>query len=210
MIKSPLAFLQLQLKAMSIHYFIVKFDEFERKVKEIFSHNISCLADEKKQLLYFYLAGVKCSTYIDYTAKAIQTVKLRFTKDEKFTSFTLNQIVKIQRQELMFGIFEFNIPSINNKSTEYTFTDCCLKLISMRNKLAHEMADLSFGEKDIIELLSNEYIHKNSSSWFQTMDADKMDDDTKHIFSNLVMIERIMRLLEEREDTYENQAMDTQ
>ena len=198
------SFTQLQLEALSIRYFIVKYDEFERKVKTLFSSNISKVSPENKQMLYFFLAGIKCSARIDYLSNSLKTDDARYSENEKFTHLSFSQIIKIQRQNHVLDLFEFNVPSINSKTTEYTFTDCCVKLLSMRNKLAHEMARLSFVDKDIIELLSNEYIKNNSSVWFSSMDTELMNNETKCIFSNLLMLLQIERLLIEREASYEH------
>lgn len=202
------AFIQLQLEALSIWHYITKYDEFERKVKTLFSDNISRVSPEKKQILYFFLAGIKCSARIEYVSNSLKTDDAKFSSNEKFNQLSLSQMIKIQRQNNIMDFFEFNIPSINNRTAEYTFTDCCIKLLSMRNKLAHEMAHLSFGDKDIIELLSNEQIKNNSAAWFATMDTDIMNGETKCIFSNLIMLEQIKKLLIEREANYEHQTMD--
>ena len=198
------SFMQLQLEALSVRYFIVKYDEFECKVKELFSSNISKVTPENKQMLYFFLAGIKCSARIDYVSNSLKTDVAKYSVNEKFSQLSFSQIIKIQRQNHVLDLFEFNIPSINSKTTEYTFTDCCVKLLNMRNKLSHEMDRLSFADKDIIELLSNEYIKNKSSVWFSTMDTELMNYETKCIFSNLLMLEKIEQLLNERKASYEH------
>ena len=102
--------------------------------------------------------------------------------------FTSNQIIKIHRQCHLLDMFDFNIQSINNKNTEYTFADSYIKLLNMRNKLAHELSHLVFKGSDVIELLSNDYIEKNSSEWLSYLDTKLMTDESKSIFSNLIII----------------------
>lgn len=199
MIVDNRAFVQLELEALSVRYFVVKYSELERKVKDLFRQNISSISGENRQLLYFYLAGIKCSAHIEYGINALKTDDVRFLANEKFAQFSLSQIIKIQRHNHLLTLFEFNIPSLNRTSTEYTFSDCCVKLLSMRNKLAHEISHLSFDDKDIIELLSNEYIRNNSSRWFSSLDTELMNDETKYIFSNVIIMDQIMTLLCERE-----------
>ncbi len=191
-------FVQLQLEALSVRYFIVKFDELESQVKNLFSHNIGKISNENKQMLYFYLAGIK-GTYIDYSSNSLKTNDAKYSATEKFSQFSLSQIIKIQRQNNLLDLFDFTIQSLNSKTSAYTFTDCCVKLINMRNKLAHEIAHLSFTDKDIIELLSNDYIKNNSTSLYGSLDTEQMNDDTKCIFSNIIMMEQVIDSLSKRE-----------
>lgn len=193
------AFVQLQLEALSVRYFIVKYDEFESQVKTLFKSNIEKISSQNKQLLYFYLAGIKGAPFIDYGSNSLKVNEAKYSETEKFSQLSLSQVIKIQRQNHLLEIFEFTIPSLIRKNSEYTFTDCCIKLLNMRNKLAHEMAHLSFTDKDIIELLSNDYIKDNSVAWYESLDTTLMNDESKSIFSNLLMMEQIMELLGKQE-----------
>ncbi|MBQ7923180.1 MAG: hypothetical protein IJ325_11525 [Clostridia bacterium] len=191
-------FITLQLESLAIRYFIIKYDAFEKTVKEIFSNNISSISPENKNLLYFYLAGLKRSSYIDYEKISLKTDDLKFSKTEAFSGFSLSNIIKIQEKNHLLDIFNFNIPSLTNKSTEYPFTECCKKLLNMRNKLAHEMSRLTFKNNDIIEVLTSTYIKELGTDWFSTLDTDLMNDETKYIFSNLIMLERIFEQLKNK------------
>lgn len=191
-------FITLQLESLAIRYFIIEYDAFEKNVKEIFSNNISSICPENKNLLYFYLAGLKRSSYIDYEKTSLKTDDLKFSKTEAFSGFSLSNIIKIQEKNHLLDIFNFNIPSLTNKSTEYPFTECCKKLLNMRNKLAHEMSRLAFKNNDIIEVLTTTHIKEMGTDWFSTLDTDLMNDETKYIFSNLIMLERISEQLKNR------------
>lgn len=204
MVTDNRAFVQLQLEALSVRYFIVKYDEFESKVKDLFKRNIDKISSQNKQLLYFYLAGIKSTPFIDYGSNSLKVNNAQYSEIEKFSQFSLSQVIKIQRQNHLLDMFEFTIPSLIRKNSEYTFTDCCIKLLNMRNKLAHEMAHLSFTDKDIIELLSNEYIKDTSVLWYNSLDTALMTDETKSIFSNLLMMDRIMELLNKQEVKHEH------
>lgn len=201
-------FVVLQFEALSIRYFIIKYAEFENIVKHLFRSNLSLINETNKQMLYFYLAGIKHSSYIEYTTNSLKTNTAQFLTDESFAMLSLSQIIKIQRQNHLLKIFDFNIPSIMKKSVEYEFTDCCIKLLSMRNKLAHEMSDLAFDDKDTIELLSNAYIKENSSTWFSTLDTELMSNGAKQIFSNIIMLDIIIKLLHEQEVSDEHKTVD--
>ena len=94
-------FITLQLESLAIRYFIIKYDAFEKTVKEIFSNNISSISPENKNLLYFYLAGLKRSSYIDYEKISLKTDDLKFSKTEAFSGFSLSNIIKIQEKNFM-------------------------------------------------------------------------------------------------------------
>lgn len=198
----------LQLKALTVYYYSIRYSELEHIVKDIFQNKIECITTENKHLLYFYLAGIKQVPFIEYSSCTLKTNSTQFSLDERFSSFSFAQIVKIQRQKHIIDSFEFTIPSINNRTVAYDFSDCCEKIISTRNKLAHERTDLSFSNKDIIEVLSDEQIKLRSSDWFSSLDPELMNDETKVIFSNLVFIMCIIERLSERSDSIESEAMD--
>ena len=186
-------FIEIQIEALLIRQFIVVYDELETEIRNIFTENISIISPQKKELLFFYLAGIKSNVHIDYGNRSLSVVSARYCSNENFSMFTSNQIIKIHRQCHLLDMFDFNIQSINNKNTEYTFTDSYIKLLNMRNKLAHELSHLVFKDSDVIELLANDYIEKNSSEWLSYLDAKLMTDESKSIFSNLIMMNVIIK-----------------
>ena len=195
-------FIQLQIEAIVIRYYIVLYDELEKEIKRLFSEKIAQIDATKKELLYFYLAGIKSNNvHIEYGSKALVVTNSRFSSEENFSMLTLSQIIKIQREEHLLDVFDFNIQSINSKTTEYLFTDCCIKLLNMRNKLAHEISSLKFMDQDIIEILSNEYIENNGSEWFSSLDTKLMTDESKSIFSNLIIMKKILSAVRKRVET---------
>lgn len=195
-------FIQLQIEALVIRYYIVLYDELEKEIKRLFSEKIAQIDATKKELLYFYLAGIKSNNvHIEYGSKALVVTNSRFSSEENFSMLTLSQIIKIQREEHLLDVFDFNIQSINSKTTEYLFTDCCIKLLNMRNKLAHEISSLKFMDQDIIEILSNEYIENNGSEWFSSLDTKLMTDESKSIFSNLIIMKKILSAVRKRVET---------
>lgn len=194
-------FLELQLEALSVRYFIIKYDELEKKIKQLFDQNISKIDTKNLNLLYFYFTGIKSNNvYCDFEHNSLKMDIIRFSEEERFAQFTMNQIIKIQRKQNLLNLFDFRVQSINRKTTTYPFTDCCIKIIAMRNKLAHEMSSLAFKDKEIIELLSDEYIKNNSEDWFGTLDTGLMNNNTKCIFSNLIILIHILDILNKLED----------
>lgn len=202
MTKGNREFIQFQIEALVIRYYIALYDKLEREIKHIFSDNINQIDPTKKELLYFYLAGIKSNNVsIEYGSKTLSVLNSKFSPEENFSMLTLSQIIKIQREEHLLDIFDFNIQSINSKTTEYPFTDCCIKLLKMRNKIAHEISTLKFMDQDIIEILSNEYIENNGSEWFSSLDTKLMTYEAKSIFSNLIIMKKILSEVRKRVDT---------
>ena len=191
-------FIETQIEALLIRQFIVVYDELETEIRNIFTENISIISSKNKELLFFYLAGIKSNVHIEYGNHSLSAVSAQYCSNENFSMFTSNQIIKIHRQCHLLDMFDFNIQSINNKNTEYTFTDSYIKLLNMRNKLAHELSHLVFKDSDVIELLANDYIEKNSSEWLSYLDAKLMTDESKSIFSNLIMMNVIIKELKRR------------
>ena len=203
-------FQALQIKALAIYYFSIHFANLEQIVKNIFKEKIHEINDTHKNLLYFYLAGIKQSAHIEYSSNSLKTEPVAFSVSESFASFSFAQIVKIQRQNHLNSVFDFTIPSINNKNVEYDFSDCCEKLINTRNKLAHERSVISFTNKEIIELLPDSQISLRSAEWFSSLDPDLMDNETKVVFCNLIFMEQIVSLLKARGGQNEPETVDSE
>lgn len=66
----------------------------------------------------------------------------------------------------------------------------------MRNMLAHEMVDLQFKDKHLIELLNMEQLEDQDFEIMQNFDIGKMDNMTQYIASNLVYMLKIIAVLE--------------
>ena len=192
-------FVQFQIEALTIRYFNKFFNELEIELKTYFTNNILSVSSEKRELLYFALSGIK-SNQITFEADnaSISLEKVKYKKDETFSVFTANQIIKLQKKYNLLTKLNFTIQSYNSKTTVYPFTDCFLKLISMRNKLAHEMTHLAFRDSDIIEIVSNNFICEQSDKWFYTLDTTVMSDESKSIFSNLLFMENMLSELRKR------------
>ena len=80
---------------------------------------------------------------------------------------------------------------------QYAFHDSCLKLINMRNKLAHELDSIVFkSSNDIIETLSFSTIEHNKIDWLEDFDLSKMDDMALGIYSNIIYMNIIINTLQ--------------
>lgn len=192
-------FAQRQIEALSIRYYTKLYNELENEIKDYFVENISSISSKNRELLYFALAGIKSNQIVFEVDNASITLqKVKYISDEKFSAFTVNQIIKLQKKYDLLPDLNFNVQSINRKKTVYPFSDCVLKLINMRNKLAHEMSHLSFKDSDIIEIVSNDCICEKSQLWFEALDTTLMSDEAKCIFSNLLIMENLLTELRKR------------
>jgi len=190
---------------------MILFENVAKKSMEIFKRYVKSMPAEYKNPLYFYLAGIRGSkSYIafDKRVPTIHTDDVSYSKDEEFGSFSFSNVLNIQRTHGFLKCFDFTIPSINQRQSEYPFVDSCKKLVKMRNKLAHERATLSFEDADIVELLPDSKIENAAESMYGTVSADHMSDETKAIFSNLIIMQRIMQQLVELEEKSSHESMD--
>ena len=142
----------------------------------------------------FYYGG-KIGTYIEYEAHSVRLNSLDFKEGELFKTLSINQIVKIFKNSPHLKAFNFDVESIRLSTTAFTFYDCIIRLLNMRNKLAHEVVDLQFSNRDLIELLSHEQIAREQFDLLQNYDIRKMDEMTLYIASNIVYIRKLLSKL---------------
>ena len=108
----------------------------------------------------------------------------------------INQILKFNKTANIIKKYNVSLNSVQRESTVFDLQGCIIKLINMRNVLAHEIYECSFKDKDIIELLSNEKIRDAHFEFLANFDTDLMDDMTKTIISNYYYMRKIISLLE--------------
>lgn len=182
--------LSLQIRSLLVFEFLHEFNKLEKIVRYVFEINIPNMSDKIIQQLYFYYGG-QIGTYIEYESHSLKIKNLIFKEEEKFRELSINQIVKIFKNNNSFNIFDFSIASVQRNSTEFSFYDCVIRLLNMRNKLAHEVSDLQFENKDLVEMLSFEKISNEPFELLQNYDLQKMDDMTRYIASNIIYIRKL-------------------
>lgn len=204
-------FLQMELHAIAVYNYMTEFEILEKEARRIFCSFVKYMAPTDKIPYFFYLAGLRSSSIelkILSTTPSIHSSDLAFSENEDFKSMTFNNLLKIQQQHGIQPCFDFSISSINIPTMEYPFVICCRKLISMRNKLAHERASLSFKDSDIIELLSDDKIHSESDPIYGSLSTSSMSDETKAVFSNLIIMAHALSELKKREEVLSRERMD--
>lgn len=186
--------ISLQLKSLVVFEFLKEYNELEQTIRKVFEKNLSTLPQKILQQLYFYYGG-KIGTYIEYEAHSVRLNSLDFKEGELFKTLSINQIIKIFKESPYLEDFNFVVESVQRTTTVFPFYDCAIRLLNMRNKLAHEVVDLQFKDRDLIELLSHEQIAREPFDLLQNYDVRKMDDMTLYIASNIVYIRKLLSKL---------------
>lgn len=188
--------ISLQLKSLLIYDFLKSYNLFEKYVRNAFEASLPTLSTSTMQQMYFLLGG-RIGTYIEYQGPCIKLTSISYKDDEQFKNFSVNQIIRLFKVSHCVEAFEFEIVSLQRPRTSYPFIDCAIKLINMRNKLAHELEELHFKDSDLIELLSLDNIRKEPFELLQNYDIGNLDDSTKYIASNIIYMRRLIQHLEE-------------
>lgn len=181
----------LQNKSVILYSFLEKYNQLELLIRGIFESHLSSFKSELINELYFYYGG-RIGTYIEYETDALKLSTITFNKQESFKSLTLNQIIRVCREKKCIDVFHKEIQSLKKQSTTLILCDCLLKFLSMRNCLAHELADVSFKDKDIVELLSDEILNTYSEKKFVNIDSSNLDSMSKHILSNIIYMDIVI------------------
>ena len=186
--------LSLQIRSLMVYGFLDEYNRLERTIRNVFEDSIEVLPANFKQQLYFYYGG-KIGTYIEYESQSIKIKEMNYTEKEQFKDFSINQIIKIFKYNKNLERFNFSIESIQRPTIVFPFYDCVIRLLNMRNKLAHEVGELSFKDGDLVELLSPEQISQEPFILLQSYDLLKMDEMTQYVASNIIYIRKIISKL---------------
>lgn len=188
----------LQIKSLLIVKFISSYAKLEKLIKNIFQKEIVLVDHKFKSKLYFlYGSTVGNDIFYNHDTETLDlSCKRKYDDTELFKILTINKIIKFDRKEKIITPFKFTIASIQVAMQEYEFHDSCIKLINMRNKLAHEIDSIAFKDSDIIEVLSKQSMRNNPIDWVDDMDLDKIDDIASGIYSNIIYVYKIIEKLQ--------------
>ena len=176
-------------KKIAVYEFLNKFNILERKIKDDFYNQVTSLSAEERNKLYFYYGGLTSKVLVEYENELLANNKIKFKKNEEFKEFTLNQIIKITESFEWWERYPENIDSLA-RNIEHTYRGSLIRLLSMRNKLAHELSNLSFKDKDCIELLPKNILEEKLSISFNPGVED--DDQLQMLLSNIVYLDVIL------------------
>lgn len=187
--------LREHIRSLMVFTFLNEYIQLEFVIRKVFEVNIDTLPPNILQQLYFYYGG-KISTYIEYESHGVKVKELKYNEKEQFKDFSIIQIIKVFKKNNCLKAFNFSIDSIRNSIKSISFYDCIIRLINMRNILAHELTNLTFNEKDIVEMLSINQISEESFNLLKNYDLSIMDDTTQCIASNIVYIRKLILKLD--------------
>lgn len=189
----------LIVKSLLIVQYISLYARLEKALVKIFREEIKAISHEHKNKLYFMHGAFLSSRIVyqyDIESFEVQGSKKSwgFNEDDVFNTLNLNKILRFDRKEMLIDKFKIEIQSIQRPIIQLDFKDSCIKLLEMRNKLAHEFDQLSFDDKCIIEQLSESIIKEQISkySWLENYDSTSMDNISIGLFSNYVYTDLIM------------------
>lgn len=185
----------LQIRSVIIFEFLNEYNKFENTVRKTFEKNIPSLPANILQKLYFYNGG-RIGTYIDYGESSVKLNVASFKEDDLFKELTINQIIKIFKADSYISDFDFCIESLQKATVTIPFFNCAICLINMRNKLAHELVDIEFKNRDSIDLLTLDQIEEQNFRILQNFDIKKMDNTTQYIASNIIYMKKVINTLE--------------
>lgn len=191
-----------QLKSILIVRYVSCYAKLEKLILKTFQDDIISVDHQKKNKLYFYYGIHVGNVYYNFANNRVCLVNENTTYDtnEMFKSLNLNKVVKFEKNEHLLDLFNIEITSILRPATSFPILDCCEKLISMRNKLAHETDQLQFKDTtDVIERLTSQYLKEYENEYTKQFELDKINDDLLiAILSNLIYIEKIEQVIQNK------------
>lgn len=184
------------IEALIIYNYLREYIEFENIVKKEFISNFTALNEEYKNRVYFYLGGVgSMNTYIDYDTYSLVKETNRYDNSKLLNRLTMNQIIKLERKEKAIESFNKSVKSIQRPMMEFSFYDCCIKLINTRNKMAHEFCNLDIKDKDSIEILSKAKIEQMKPEWLSDFEYNELENSMQAILSNYIYMKEMKKIL---------------
>jgi hypothetical protein len=178
-------------------YYFDNFSQLEKEIRAKFELSLTELDNNFKNKLFFYLGSNHMLKFgIEYVdEKATGTYK-KFNQTESFKEFPLAKIIKIDKKDKMIPNFDLVFSSINSSMITYQFHDIVIKLINMRNILAHESSHFNFTERDhIIESLSIDKINNSNILDIDGYIFSHQNEQNNHIISNLFHMQKVVEIL---------------
>lgn len=185
--------LSLQARSIAVYCFLDKYNILEEMILDNFKRNIVLSPPEVLNKVYFY-SGSKVSSYINPEKLSIEANPIYFDLKKEFQNFTLNEVLKIDKNTSIIPILNKRI-TLKQKKVEMEIRDCVRCFLGMRNRLAHRMHNVSFKNGDYVEILSGDKILESGIEYDFSNYEDVMDDITQQVLSNLVYMIQIQKLI---------------
>jgi hypothetical protein len=192
-----LEFQNFKTGALLRTYYFDSFSMLEKGIRLKFESSLDTLDVNFKNKLFFYLGSNHMFKFgLDYINDKATVTHKKFKIDESFKEFPLAKIIKIDKKDRMISDFNLSINSINKKTISYEFHDVVIKLINMRNILAHEPINFNFTEKEhIIESLSIDKINESIPFEIDGYVFSHENEQNNQIMSNLIFMDKVIDLL---------------
>lgn len=184
-----------QQDALITYKFLLLYNEFEVLVREIFKINWKNFSADFKLRVSYYAGWISSTNkYIDYNTYSIKQETYQYKENKILAGLTANQIIRLDQTERVIKAFDFEICS-KSKKVVYLSHNCFLILISMRNKLAHDILNISWKNKDIIEILPFHKLVVDGDKWKTSIDEKMLSEFSRPILSNYIYMQDIVKIL---------------
>ena len=180
-------------RSVIVYAFLDKYNNLESIIRALFEKNLKNFTPKLINELYF-LYGGRINTYFEYQTDCIKLNNIKYNEEESFKDFSINQIIKFCREKNCISVLKSNIPSVE-RQIHFVVDDCIIKLLSMRNCLAHELADITFKNNSLIDPLSDKKLDEYISTNFLDVNVAEIDVMSKHILSNIIYMDNIVSIL---------------
>lgn len=189
-----------QMDAIVLYQFLVEYNRFEKCIQETYCEEWDNLGEDIKKRIAYYVGSVKgVNTYIEYDTYSIKQDVYKYEESKLTQKLTINQIIRIERKDHSLKKFNFEVQSKLNKQLSFTSYDCILKLINMRNKLAHTILNIKFSSGDVIEVLSDGVISNVDEPWIGELQLNQMSDFSRNVVSNYIFMREITDFISGKE-----------
>lgn len=178
-------------------YYFDIYSKLESEIRVKFENSLVSLHADFKNKLFFYFGSNHMFKFgLEYSDDKTTGTHKRFKQDELFKEFPLAKIIKINKKDKMIPDFNLSIDSINKKTVSFEFHDVVIKLINMRNILAHEPINFKFTEKEhIVESISIDKINETNSFYVDGYNFTHENEQNNQIISNLLHMDKLVQTL---------------
>lgn len=185
---------------LRIYYFDL-YSKLEKVIRRLFEECQNELEIKIKNKLYFYLGANHMQKFgLEYEDDKATTTHKKFKENELFNDFPIAKVIKLNKKDNFIKNLNFKIPSINRSSVELSFSEIAVKLVNMRNVLAHEPTDFTYTEKvHIVEILSLSKIEELNTFNLDGYNLSHSDEQNLQILSNLIYMQNVYNKLIEVE-----------
>jgi len=166
----------------------------------VFEECQSEMENKIKNKLYFYLGANHMQKFgLEYEDDKATSTHKKFKESEEFGDFPIAKIIKLNKKDNFIKKLDFKITSINKSSIELSFSEIAVKLVNMRNVLAHEPMDFTYTEKaHIVEILTLNKIEELNSFNLDDYTLSHSDEQNLQILSNLIYMQKVLNEIEDK------------